>query len=209
MTASLLLHQGLLSLSQRHPGADYLATETRLTQYLDLLNRWNGKFNLTAIKDAKEQVSKHLLDSLAVAAFIEDTELLDVGTGAGLPGIPLALLFPNLNVLLLDSNSKKTRFLTEVKAQLKLNNVQVLHARVEAFRDRRFEQVICRAFSPLTELLPKVAHLIEQRGRLLAMLGQSPERVEPDQLGASACELHSLNVPQLEDSRHLMVVSLN
>ena len=100
MTASLLLHQGLLSLSQQHPGADYLATETRLTQYLDLLNRWNGKFNLTAIKDTKEQVSKHLLDSLAVAAFIEDTELLDVGTGAGLPGIPLAVLFPNLNVLL-------------------------------------------------------------------------------------------------------------
>ena len=134
---------------------------------------------------------------------------MDVGTGAGLPGIPLAVLFPNLNVLLLDSNSKKTRFLTEVKAQLKLDNVQVLHARVEAFRDRRFEQVICRAFSPLTELLPKVAHLIEQRGRLLAMLGRSPEHVEPDQLGASACELHSLNVPQLEDSRHLMVVSLN
>lgn len=209
MTASLLLHQGLLSLSQQHPGADYLATETRLTQYLDLLNRWNGKFNLTAIKDTKEQVSKHLLDSLAVAAFIEDTELLDVGTGAGLPGIPLAVLFPNLNVLLLDSNSKKTRFLTEVKAQLRLDNVQVLHARVEAFRDRRFEQVICRAFSPLPELLPKVAHLIEQQGRLLAMLGQSPERVEPDQLGASTYEIHSLKVPQLEESRHLMVASLN
>lgn len=208
MTASLLLHQGLLSLSQQHPGADYLATETRLTQYLDLLNRWNGKFNLTAIKDTKEQVSKHLLDSLAVAAFIEDTELLDVGTGAGLPGIPLAVLFPNLNVLLLDSNSKKTRFLTEVKAQLKLDNVQVLHARVETFRDRRFEQVICRAFSPLPELLPKVAHLIGQQGRLLAMLGQPPEHDKPDQLGAT-CEIHSLNVPQLEESRHLMVVSLN
>jgi len=208
VTASLLLHQGLLSLSQQHPGADYLATETRLTQYLDLLNRWNGKFNLTAIKDTKEQVSKHLLDSLAVAAFIEDTELLDVGTGAGLPGIPLAVLFPNLNVLLLDSNSKKTRFLTEVKAQLKLDNVQVLHARVETFRDRRFEQVICRAFSPLPELLPKVAHLIGQQGRLLAMLGQPPEHDKPDQLGAT-CEIHSLNVPQLEESRHLMVVSLN
>lgn len=208
MTASLLLHQGLLSLSQQHPGADYLATETRLTQYLDLLNRWNGKFNLTAIKDTKEQVSKHLLDSLAVAAFIEDTELLDVGTGAGLPGIPLAVLFPNLNVLLLDSNSKKTRFLTEVKAQLKLDNVQVLHARVETFRDRRFEQVICRAFSPLPELLPKVAHLIGQQGRLLAMLGQPPEHDKQDQLGAT-CEIHSLNVPQLEESRHLMVVSLN
>ena len=208
MTASLLLHQGLLSLSQQHPGADYLATETRLTQYLDLLNRWNGKFNLTAIKDTKEQVSKHLLDSLAVAAFIEDTELLDVGTGAGLPGIPLAVLFPNLNVLLLDSNSKKTRFLTEVKAQLKLDNVQVLHARVETFRDRRFEQVICRAFSPLPELLPKVAHLIGQQGRLLAMLGQPPEHDKADQLGAT-CEIHSLNVPQLEESRHLMVVSLN
>ena len=208
MTASLLLHQGLLSLSQQHPGADYLATETRLTQYLDLLNRWNGKFNLTAIKDTKEQVSKHLLDSLAVAAFIEDTELLDVGTGAGLPGIPLAVLFPNLNVLLLDSNSKKTRFLTEVKAQLKLDNVQVLHARVETLRDRRFEQVICRAFSPLPELLPKVAHLIGQQGRLLAMLGQPPEHDKPDQIGAT-CEIHSLNVPQLEESRHLMVVSLN
>ncbi len=209
MTASLLLHQGLLSLSQQHPGPDYLATETRLTQYLDLLNRWNGKFNLTAIKDREEQVSKHLLDSLAVAAFVEDSELLDVGTGAGFPGIPLAVLFPSLNVLLLDSNSKKTRFLTEVKAQLKLDNVQVLHSRVEAIKDRRFEQVICRAFSPLPDLLPKVAHVIEQRGRLLAMLGQSPKHAEPDQLGARACELHSLNVPQLEESRHLMVVSLN
>ena len=209
MTASALLHQGLLSLSQQHPGTDYLATETRLTQYLDLLNRWNGKFNLTAVKDREEQVSKHLLDSLTVGSFLEGSELLDVGTGAGLPGIPLAVLFPSVNVLLLDCNSKKTRFLTEVKAQLKLDNVQVLQARVEAFRDRRFKQVICRAFTPLPELLPKVAHLIEQRGRLLAMLGQSPEHPEPDQLGASACELHSLNVPQLKESRHLMVVSLN
>ena len=209
MTASLLLHQGLRTLSEQHPDADYLATETRLNQYLDLLNRWNGRFNLTAIKDREEQVSKHLLDSLAVAAFVEDSELLDVGTGAGFPGIPLAVLFPRLNVLLLDSNSKKTRFLTEVKAQLKLDNVEVLHARVEAVQDRRFEQVICRAFSPLPELLPKVAHVIEQRGRLLAMLGQSPEHAELDQLGASASELHSLNVPQLEESRHLMVVSLN
>ena len=208
MTASALLHQGLLSLSQQHPGTDYLATETRLTQYLDLLNRWNGKFNLTAVKDREEQVSKHLLDSLTVASFLEGSELLDVGTGAGLPGIPLAVLFPNLNVLLLDSNSKKTRFLTEVKAQLKLDNVQVLHARVETFRDRRFEQVICRAFSPLPELLPKVAHLIGQQGRLLAMLGQPPEHDKPGQLGAT-CEIHSLNVPQLEESRHLMVVSLN
>jgi 16S rRNA (guanine527-N7)-methyltransferase len=178
-----------------------------LSCYLQLLQRWNKAYNLTAVRDPQQMVVRHILDSLAIANYLGDDErLIDVGTGAGLPGIPLALLYPEREFHLLDSNGKKTRFLFQVKTELGLNNVTVLHSRAQSHQDiPGYDCVISRAFASLNDMVDSCMHLCAERGRFLAMKGTYPGQ-ELAALG-KRCQLtavHKLQVPGLGEERHLI-----
>lgn len=151
-----------------------------LFEYLHLLKKWNSAYNLTAIREMHSMISKHLLDSLAILPWLHGKQIIDVGTGAGLPGIPLAIAKPELHFVLLDANGKKTRFLNEVKRQLHLNNIEVVHSRVENYHPAQgFDTVISRAFSSLAQMIEWTQHLISPDGIWLAMKGRSPDAELP------------------------------
>jgi 16S rRNA (guanine527-N7)-methyltransferase len=147
-----------------------------LSEYLALLNQWNKAYNLTSIRDPKEMVSKHVLDSLAINPWLEGHRILDVGTGPGLPGIPLALANPKVHFVLLDCNGKKTRFLQQVIRHLKLSNAEVVLIRAENYHPAPgFDTVLTRAFSSLGDFITTTEHLIAKHGLWLAMKGKYPE----------------------------------
>jgi 16S rRNA (guanine527-N7)-methyltransferase len=144
--------------------------------YLALLNKWNNAYNLTAIRAVPEMATHHILDSLAILSWIKGERLLDVGSGAGLPGIPLAMACPSLSVVLLDSNGKKTRFLNEVKRVLKLSNIEIVQSRAEIFHPTSgFDTVTSRAFSTIENFIKCTSHLIYDQGVWLAMKGRYPD----------------------------------
>ena len=182
----------------------------RLGAYLDLLARWNRAYNLTAVRDPRQMVTRHLLDSLAIAGLVKGDRLLDVGTGAGLPGVPLAIALPEREFQLLDSNGKKTRFLFQVKTALGLDNMSIHHARVEAHHpDQLLDAVLSRAFASLEEMVLGCRHLLTTQGRFFAMKGAYPG----DELAGveTLCEIHAvhpLEVPGLGEQRHLVELSL-
>ena len=148
----------------------------RLLQYLTLLYKWNHAYNLTAIRDMESMVTRHVLDSLAILPWVKGSSLLDVGSGAGLPGIPLAIARPELQVVLLDSNGKKVRFLQEVKRVLSLDNVDIVQSRVENYHPPHgFDTVTSRAFSDLEQMITWTAHLPAPNGIWLAMKGRYPD----------------------------------
>lgn len=148
----------------------------KLLHYLSLLYKWNQAYNLTAVRDMDSMVTRHLLDSLAILPWVKGSRVLDVGTGPGLPGVPLALANPALHVVLLDSNGKKIRFLQEVKRALMLDNVEIVQTRVESYRATPgFDTVTSRAFSDLQHMLHCTNHLIATDGIWLAMKGRHPE----------------------------------
>jgi len=153
--------------------------ERQIQQLLDFINliaKWNKTYNLTAIRNLDDMVSLHLLDSLAILPFITGNKVIDIGTGAGLPGIPLAICSPNIHFTLLDSNAKKTRFVQQAVLELNLTNVTVCHQRVEDFLpEQRFETVLTRAFTNLADIVRLTNHLLTNKGVLLAMKGQYPE----------------------------------
>lgn len=179
----------------------------RLLQYLALLHKWNRVYNLTAIRDEAKSVSHHLLDSLAVVPHVWGGRLLDVGTGPGLPGIPLAIARPDLNVVMLDSNHKKLAFVTQVVGELGLPNAGVERTRVEQWHPAEgFDTVISRAFAELPDFLRLAGHLVAPGGRLLAMKGLHPHEEIAAMPKGFICErVLTLNVPGV-DSRHLVVV---
>ena len=147
-----------------------------LWHYLLLLNKWNAAYNLTAVRDLHSMVSKHVLDSLAILPWIKGNTILDVGTGAGLPGIPLAIAKPDIQFVLLDSNGKKIRFLKEVKRQLNLSNIEIIELRVENYHPAQgFDTVISRAFSSLEQMIHWTQHLVAKEGIWLAMKGRYPD----------------------------------
>jgi 16S rRNA (guanine527-N7)-methyltransferase len=152
------------------------AARDKLIQYLLLLGRWNRAYNLTAVRDPREQVARHLLDSLAVLPWVSRGPVLDVGTGAGLPGIPLAIARPALAFSLLDSNGKKVRFVRQAVVELGLSNVQAIQIRLEAYRpERKFATIVARALASLPNLCASVAGLVADDGRLLALKGRQAE----------------------------------
>lgn len=184
------------------------ATIDALLNYLALLVKWNRAYNLTAVRDPIQMVSRHLLDSLSVAKLVGGQRVLDVGTGPGLPGIPLAIVFPERQFELLDSNGKKTRFLIEAKLQLGLANVQVHCSRVEALSDEMgFDAITSRAFASLADMASGCEHLLAPAGKLYAMKGLYPEQ-ELSQLPKHFIveDCHTLAVPGVDEARHLLVI---
>lgn len=179
----------------------------KLMAYLAMLVKWNKAYNLTAVRDPAEMVSRHLIDSLSVLPWIGSGRLIDVGSGPGLPGIPLAIMHPELDVTTLDSNGKKTRFQVQVKQELGLANLTVEHTRVEQLEGEAFAQVISRAFASLHDMLTLTAHLCAPDGVFLAMKGLYPE-AELQQLpeGFKLQSAHPLNLPHTEGERHLLLL---
>ena len=186
------------------------ALATPLLAYLALLERWNGAYNLTAIRDPREMVGKHLLDSLAMHAFVREVEsLADLGTGAGFPGIPLALAEPRLRVTLVESSGKKARFLREAVRTLPLPNARVAESRIEALDEPgAYDAITARALATLPQIIELGGHLLKPGGRLLAMKGVVPEdEIAALPAGWRAEAVHALVVPGLAAERHLVVVS--
>lgn len=179
-----------------------------LDGYLSLLQRWNKAYNLTSVRDPLGMVQRHLLDSLSIAGLLPAAgrRIADVGSGGGLPGIPLAILFPERTFELLDGNGKKARFLFQVKTELGLANMASRHVRAEAWQPEHcYDVVLSRAFASLADMVSCCAHMLGQHGTMLAMKGQFPE-AEIAQLGDAATVLavHRLEVPGLSEARHVV-----
>ena len=182
--------------------------QQQLLAYLTLMQKWNKVHNLTAVRGADEMVTLHLLDSLVVLPFIDGKALLDVGSGAGLPGIPLAICLPDLKVTVIDSNNKKVSFMRQAKAELSIDNLEVLGGRVEDIvSNRKFDMVISRAFSDLDLFISLTHQLCDVQGKWLAMKGVYPEAelVELEKkTGITASKVEALKVPGLAAQRHLV-----
>ena len=202
-------HADELSTGARQLGLDLSAAQQeQLLAYLALLIKWNKAYNLTAVRDPDEMVSRHLIDSLSVMSFIHSDRWLDVGSGGGMPGIPLSILHPDKQVTVLDSNGKKTRFLTQVKLELKLDNLTVIHKRAEEFQPAQpFTGIISRAFSSMENFTNWTRHLGDTQTQWLAMKGLHPA----DELVALPADFkvdseQALTVPGCQGQRHLLIL---
>jgi 16S rRNA (guanine527-N7)-methyltransferase len=175
-----------------------------LIEFLRMMVKWNRVYNLSAIKEPDQMVLLHLLDSLSVLPFISGARCIDVGTGAGLPGIPLAIAKPDMHFALLDSNSKKTRFIQQVCIELGLANVTTLHDRVEEYQpEQKFDTVTARAFTALPDLLSITRHLLVTGGKLLAMKSKEIDVLERRDFVFESVQ--TLAVPELEATRNLVI----
>jgi len=188
----------------------------QLLQFADLLRRWSRVYNLTAIEQPAQVMSHHLLDSLAILPTVLDlarstpARVLDVGTGGGLPGVPLAIAAPKLHITLLDRVQKKSAFVQQVKSELRLQNIEVVHSRVEDYRGAIFDVIVSRAFSSLADFVRATRHLLAASGHWCAMKGSMPneeiqelERVSPSVRLTRAVKLR---VPRLDAERHLLLL---
>ena len=184
--------------------------QQKLVHYIQLIARWNKTFNLTAIRDVEDMVSRHLLDSLAVQPYIEGNTVLDIGSGAGLPGIPLAITSPQKRFVLIDSNGKKTRFLTQAKIDLKLENVEVVNQRVEDYFPEKdghriyFDVITARAYAATDDILSSSSHLHSEATQILVMQGKLDTKISNTQY--KLIESHTLDVYGLDAERHLLEI---
>jgi 16S rRNA (guanine527-N7)-methyltransferase len=198
----LRLEKGIAALGLDLP-ADAVS---RLLDFQALLQRWNAAYNLTAVRDPMEMVTRHLLDSLAIAPYVEGATLADLGTGPGLPGIPLSIAVPSREILLVDSNGKKVRFLREAIRSLKLERVRAVQSRVEEV-EGSFDCITARAFASLADMLAWGGHLLAPGGVWLAMKGRpADEELAGVPANFRVETIHSLAVPGLEAERHLVVL---
>jgi 16S rRNA (guanine527-N7)-methyltransferase len=204
MTLEEQIGQGATDLGLALGAAD----AERYAEYLRLIEKWNRVHNLTAVRETEQMVVLHLLDSLSILPHVSDARsMLDVGTGAGLPGIPLAIARPDLAVTLLDSSHKKTAFLEQARSYLGLQNVDVVCARVEQWKPGRvFDVVVSRAFAELSEFVSQAEHLVAQGGRMLAMKGVYPFEEIARLAATHRADVSELKVPRLDAKRHLVVL---
>lgn len=205
MSLQAKLEQGLQQAELNLPES----VRQKLLDYLALLEKWNKVHNLTAVRDPEEMVTLHLLDSLSVLPYIKAKRLLDVGSGAGLPGIPLAICLPDLQVTVMDSSHKKASFMRQAKAELDIPNLEVVCDRVEKYQpEQLFDIVISRAFSDLAEFVALTRHLCAPGAQWLAMKGVYPYE-ELAQLKIQPSQVVPLLVPGLAAQRHLVFLSSN
>ncbi len=197
-----LLEKGLASLNIELSGDKV----DLLLAYHALLIKWNKAYNLTAVRDPELMISRHLIDSLSIMPYIEGQRILDVGTGPGLPGIPLAICFPERDLTLLDSNGKKTRFLFQAKLALKLDNISIINDRVEAYQpEQGFDMIVSRAFASISDMTYWCTHLLAEKGIFLAMKGIYPTEEFAEVADKyELIESHELNVPGVDAERHLL-----
>ncbi len=203
-----LLEQGVRELKLGLPAS----AQPKLIHYLHLLNKWNKAFNLSGVTSVTDMLAWHLLDSLAVMPHIQGKRVLDIGSGAGLPGIPLAIAMPDTQFVLLDSNGKKTRFLFQAKLALELDNVEIVNDRVDAYLQSEasgsFSLVTCRAFATLADCVKLLTQTLEQGTPLLAMKGVEPlEEIAELPNTVEVSEIIKLDVPRIESQRHLVLVT--
>jgi 16S rRNA (guanine527-N7)-methyltransferase len=178
----------------------------KLLDFIKLIAKWNKAYNLTAVRNNEDMARLHILDSLAILPHIEGKRVIDIGTGAGLPGIPLAICLPEVEFVLLDSNAKKTRFVQQVILELKLKNVSVIHSRAEDYQpEHGFDIIITRAFASLPDIMKLTAHLLSPNGVLLAMKGQIPEAELADI--NTQTMLIPIKVPEVDAERCLVRIS--
>ena len=182
--------------------------QDKLLAYVEMLKKWNKTYNLTALRDESQIISHHLLDSLTLPPYLEGAQtMLDVGSGGGQPGIPAAVCRPDLQITLLDANTKKTSFLQQAAIELELKNVRVVSGRVEAVQGLRADVITSRAFAELADFVNWTAHLLQDGGRWAAMKGVYPA-TEIDRLPDSVCveRVDKIRVPQLNAERHMVIL---
>jgi len=185
--------------------------KNQLVAYVDMLNKWNKAYNLTSVRDPNEMLVRHILDSIVVAPYLEGARFIDVGTGPGLPGIPLSIVRPECQFTLLDSLGKRVRFLKQVQHELKLENITPVQSRVEEFpAEPPFDGVISRAFASLNDMVSWCHHLPGEQGRFYALKGVMPEEEIALLPSKYAVEKSvKLKVPQLTGERHLVIIKPN
>lgn len=193
------IERGLVALSLE----SHLEVADKLEQYLALITKWNKVTNLTSIDNPEQMVLVHLLDSLSIQPYLSGPRILDVGSGAGLPGIPLALINEDKDFILLDSNGKKTRFMLQVTIELGIKNIEVVQSRAQDFQGE-FDHVVCRAFTGTDDFVKACSHLLAPGGSLLAMKGPAESEVTP--LPGFKQSIHQLNVPGLPSERYLIEI---
>ena len=203
------LHEQLAQLIAQ---TDLVVSEKQIDQlvgYVEMLNKWNKAFNLTSVRNPSEMLVKHIMDSIVISPYLEGKRFIDVGTGPGLPGIPLAIMNPDCEFFLLDSLGKRIRFIKQVLHELKIENVTPVLSRVEEFQpEEKFDAVLSRAFASMTDMVTWCRHLPKNdSGVFLALKGQASQE-EIDQLPewCSVIEVKALAVPELEGERHLVVL---
>ena len=182
--------------------------QDKLLAYVEMLKKWNKTYNLTALRDESQIIRHHLLDSLTLPPYLEGAQtMLDVGSGGGQPGIPAAVCRPDLQITLLDANTKKTSFLQQAAIELELKNVRVVSGRVEAVQGLRADVITSRAFAELADFVNWTAHLLQDGGRWAAMKGVYPA-AEIDRLPDSVCveRVDKIRVPQLNAERHMVIL---
>ena len=185
---------------------DLLITSQQIDQlidYVEMLNKWNKAYNLTAVRDPSEMLVKHIMDSLVVSPYLVGNTFIDVGTGPGLPGIPLAIINPDKQFDLVDSLGKRIRFLKQVQFELKLQNIQPIQSRIEEYNQKQFDGVISRAFASLQDMLIWCKHLPNQQGSFYALKGSDLDAI-PE--GFVLKQNIELSVPELDAERRLMII---
>ena len=206
MSLASALAQGLQTMQCALDGDQ----QSALLGYISLLEKWNKVYNLTAVRDPAPMVPQHLLDALSIRPYLFGKHILDVGTGAGLPGIPLALAEPEREFVLLDSAMKRTRFVTQAVGELGLKNVEVVQARIEDYQPKAlFDTITSRAFTATGDFVAATGHLLVDGGQLLAMKGKIPEQEINSLPNQWSCEVHKLVVPGVVGNRHVLLIKQN